>query len=970
MQSNMNTEPGSDNNLKDPTGYPSVVFSLYEHVSAAVFIMQGEDIFLFGNSAFCKMSGYTQEDLLLRKCNFIEPEDTDMIRSFGKTLPVSLYNKKLAATLRCKDGSVSDIEITYSKYNVDQTSYCIATITDISSFRNLSDELIFQEDKYHTLFENALNSIIITNMENGIIQEANAYAIDLFGYDTREFRKLNCENVILRDDSYRTYMSSLRLTGKYSGGLTCIRKSGEYFKVSIASWVYVNRQTREKYVCNCFLDISQKEKLEAFLDDTNKKGATGYFEFNFLNNQHFFSPVLKQLIEVPPDFVPDIERDIVFYKEGESRDNITKLLSSCIETGIYGQEEVQLVTAKGREIWVKVSVNAELVDGKCIRVFGTLQDINDYVILYKKLFEKTAQLNKIFESVPDIILITNNEGIILETNEAVLASWGYRPEELIGINKLELVYAPDKEITINYNAEVKVSKTRYDFENRHLKKDGAVVYMSWSSRWDEQEEKYYLVGRDMTEKMEKEKFEKFNSLIATETNNGAFLTHKDGQAIWINQSFENITGFTMSDMIGKKLSTFLVGKETDQDTLRLVNDSFRNSLPFSAEFISYRKDDKKIWIHVQSHPIFDKHGEIEGWFGICNDITLKKAEEQKLKLFESVIENANDIIIICNADSAAEGGPKIVYVNDAFQKTTGYTKEEAIGQSPRFLQGNDSDHITTTTIHKHLDKWKPVQADVLNYKKNGEKFWNRMFITPVADHTGWFTNWIAIQRDVTEEKEQLLKTMNEEDQRKKELTKALLKGEDNHRKFMSMELHDNIAQLLLGMKLYLAQYQKKKKQEDLDEGMEILNRSIQEVRSLSHNLALREVDEKNISTALKGLLDKLVTAANIQVDFEADIRQETLSKDLCTHIYRITQEQMNNIIKHSSATVVKYRLVQKKNKIFLTITDNGEGFDSTAKADGIGFSNIKSRTELFNGSFNLHSKPGEGCELAIELCMN
>lgn len=970
MQSNMNTDPGSDKNPETHTGYSNVLFSLYEHVSAAVFIMQGEDTFIFGNRAFCKMSGYTQEDLLQHKCNFIEPADTDTIRLSGKTLPVSVYNKKLSAILRCKDGSVSDIEIAYSKYNEGQSSYCIATITDISSFRNLSDELIFLDDKYHTLFENALNSIIITTMETGLIKEANVHAMGLFGYETREFRKLVCENIILRDDSYRAYISSLKLSGKYSGGLTGIRRNGEYFKVSISSWVYVNRQTKEKHVCNCFLDVSQKEKLEAFLDDTNKKGATGYFEFNFLNNQHVFSRVLKQLIEVPPDFVPDIERDIVFYKEGESRDTIVRLLSSCIETGIYGQEEVQLVTAKGREIWVKVSVNAERVDGKCVRVFGTLQDINDYMILYKKLFQKTAQLNKIFESVADIILIIDNEGKILETNEAVFTSWGYRPEELIGKTKINLVYAPDQKNTLDHNKEVKAGKTRYDFENRHLKKDGSVVHMSWSSRWDEKEEKFYLVGRDMTERMEKEKEVKFLSLVAAETINGAVLTDEKGNITWVNQAFEKITGYQLTELIGKRPGRILKGRDSDPVTTQYMRDSFYKGLPFSSELINYRKDGKGIWMHTQAHPIRDSRGNLEGWFALWTDISEKKAEEQKLKLFESVIENANDIIIISDAASSADGGPKIVYVNAAFEKATGYTKEEALGQSPRFLQGNETDHYTTASIHKHLDKWKPVQADVLNYKKNGEKFWNRLFITPVADHTGWFTNWIAIQRDVTEEKEQLLKMMNEEDQRKKELTKALLMGEDNHRRFMSMELHDNIAQLLLGMKLYLAQYQKKKKQEDLDEGMEILDRSIQEVRSLSHNLALREVDEKNISTALKGLLDKLVTVANIQVDFQADIRQEALTKELCTHIYRISQEQMNNIIKHSNASVVKYQIVQIDNRIILTITDNGDGFDSSVKADGIGFANIRSRTELFHGKFHLNSKPGQGCELSIELCIN
>ncbi|MDR3405950.1 MAG: PAS domain S-box protein [Chthoniobacter sp.] len=134
------------------------------------------------------------------------------------------------------------------------------------------------------------------------------------------------------------------------------------------------------------------------------------------------------------------------------------------------------------------------------------------------------------------------------------------------------------------------------------------------------------------------------------------------------------------------------------------------------------------------------------------DITERKQAEAQLKLLETCVARLNDIVIITEAEPQDEPGPRILFVNDAFVRRTGYTREEALGRSPRFLQGPKTSRAELDRIRTALRQWKPVRAELINYKKNGEEFWIELEIVPVADATGRFTHWVAVERDITERK--------------------------------------------------------------------------------------------------------------------------------------------------------------------------------------------------------------------------
>ena len=195
-------------------------------------------------------------------------------------------------------------------------------------------------------------------------------------------------------------------------------------------------------------------------------------------------------------------------------------------------------------------------------------------------------------------------------------------------------------------------------------------------------------------------------------------------------------------------------------------------------------------------------------------------------------------------------------------------------------------------------------------------------------------------------------------------------GQENEKYFIGRELHDNIAQLLVGTKLSLSMIKgsSDKEKEWLKETKENLDDAIKELRSLSHNLAPSSFKSDNFLTTVEGLLKSINKENRFKITVSYDqLDQANLNSELKLNLYRILQEQLQNIIKHSDATKIEVGLRITENIIKLSIFDNGKGFDKKRTFDGIGLQNIKTRSETFKGICNINTSPGKGCEVTVRI---
>ncbi len=450
---------------------------------------------------------------------------------------------------------------------------------------------------------------------------------------------------------------------------------------------------------------------------------------------------------------------------------------------------------------------------------------------------------------------------------------------------------------------------------------------------------------------------------------GTIRTDKHGNITWMNDAFENMTGYSLKELKNEP-SWFhsLFGASTEKVTLTKLKADVRKKIMSVEDIILYHKNRTCKRVQLMMHPEPDTSVSHEGLLISFKDISVERAEDYRLNVFQTVIDNALDSIMIIKGLSNECGETyRIVYVNNLFENITGYSKAEVLGKTPAFLEGRETDKTTRKMIREKLEECEPFTAEMINYKKYGQKFWNQISFVPVANEKSGYKTWISIQRDITRQKSMNAMKKAQEAQIKKEITRALLIGEDTHRKLMSMELHDNVGQLLTGMKLFLAQYKKNKNEEYLDESILALDQSIKGIRDLSHSLSIPDESENALLIHIESILKKINATEKIHFSFRHSLDESCLHTELSVNIFRIIQEQINNILKYSKATHAEIVLNQENHLLLLSIKDNGVGFNKYDQSMGIGLTNIRTRVNLFNGEMKIITNPGMGCEIQISL---
>lgn len=201
------------------------------------------------------------------------------------------------------------------------------------------------------------------------------------------------------------------------------------------------------------------------------------------------------------------------------------------------------------------------------------------------------------------------------------------------------------------------------------------------------------------------------------------------------------------------------------------------------------------------------------------------------------------------------------------------------------------------------------------------------------------------------------------------LIQAGIDGQEKERKQIGMELHDHINQILASAKLYLEiarEDQEADRDLIIDKGYERVVYAINEIRNLSRALVLHNREPGGIRRQLHELMDFLGTSSGLCFNVRLDETIfESLDENQQTALYRIVQEQLNNILKHADARDVSVAIWGEGGDVCLEIADNGKGFDVDGRHYGIGLSNIRSRSEFLNGTTEILSTPGVGTRLAV-----
>jgi diguanylate cyclase (GGDEF)-like protein/PAS domain S-box-containing protein len=223
----------------------------------------------------------------------------------------------------------------------------------------------------------------------------------------------------------------------------------------------------------------------------------------------------------------------------------------------------------------------------------------------------------------------------------------------------------------------------------------------------------------------------------------AFVTvDQQGRISYANEQAEHMLAGGGESLVGRKVWSFFQKRARLKLEERMVH-ALEKREPIELEEMDAQVSH---WLEVRGFPFG------AGMALHMRDVSSRRRAQQHLMLLEGSIARLNDIVIITEAAPFRPPGPRIVFVNEAFERRTGYTRDEVIGQSPRFLQGADTQRPQLDRIRAALEQWERVRVDLINYTKAGEPYWVDLDVSPVWDESRRLTHWVAVGRDITERK--------------------------------------------------------------------------------------------------------------------------------------------------------------------------------------------------------------------------
>jgi PAS domain S-box-containing protein len=247
--------------------------------------------------------------------------------------------------------------------------------------------------------------------------------------------------------------------------------------------------------------------------------------------------------------------------------------------------------------------------------------------------------------------------------------------------------------------------------------------------------------------------------------------------------------------------------------------------------------------------------------------------------------------------------------------------------------------------------------------------WYEIVYYPMPNEAGEVTHVCLKGKDITPRVELENKLVRERRDGKNKIIKATIEAQEKERSLIGRELHDNVNQVLTTVKLYteLSYHDEKPNKELLKRSIQQINYCIEEIRSLSHRLAVPKVGEYDLEDLIRDLVDTINVTKKTSIQFLSyGLKNHPVNRELQTTIYRIVQEQLTNVIKYAMARSVKVVIAATNLEIAVQVQDDGIGFELKEKNKGNGITNMIARAETVGGSLVFETSPGNGCTLTAE----
>lgn len=448
---------------------------------------------------------------------------------------------------------------------------------------------------------------------------------------------------------------------------------------------------------------------------------------------------------------------------------------------------------------------------------------------------------------------------------------------------------------------------------------------------------------------------------------------KDKKVLYMNAHAQELFQWNEDAPVSKPLSDIFC---TTADFNHFESAVFEPALTgqFIKDFTTNMQTSDGVQMNVQlyAEPIV-RNKSIQYVLIVGNDITSYMQTLEDLRLskerYDLVEKATNDMVWDWDLTTG-----KVYRNKEGWRKVFREVLQNEIGTEEEWLSRIHPDDIAKGADLKQRvesgDIGESFSLDVRLIKKDGGIVYllDRGYV--MKDAQGKPIRLIGAVQDVTLRREAEIKLQQELLLKNKEIADAVIIAQENERRLIGAELHDNVNQLLTSATLYLnlARSENEGRETFFNKSEDMISLAIKEVRKLSHSLIPPSWSGETLVEAIKHLLEASENSGLFIVKKDlCGFSEEDVPFKLKLNLYRIVQEQLNNIIKYAHASHVLVQLTQNENSIQLTISDDGVGFDTSKRSKGVGLTNIETRAFLHDGSMKIISAPGQGCTLEISI---
>jgi PAS domain S-box-containing protein len=752
--------------------------------------------------------------------------------------------------------------------------------------------------------------------------------------------------------------------------------------------VPITNKGKTTHILMVLKDITEKAKAEQKIRENEERlklaieaGRIGIYDLDVTNNKIQGNERLYQIFEFPNNPNNPKEKELDYWMSVIHPDDKKWVLKTAEDIGNLRKLKLPdyRIQFPGKRVKYVSSTIRHITndEGKLTRIIGTVIDITERKEAEKKIAEQQNHLQLALEATQIGYFdwdITNHN---LYWDDKTHQMFGLDPAS--GMDRYTYycsVLHPDDAERILKSKEYLIApdnpETKFDDRYR-VSFGGETKYISSKGILIRDEDGNALrmigtvldiTGYKVAELKLKVREERYRTLF--ENANDAILVMENDEFIDCNSLALELYGCdNKAQLIGANPWVFSPplqpgGMASKEKGMQYIQKAL-NGQPQRFYWLHCKLNDKSKTLHVEvSLNAFDAGGKtliLATVRDITERVKMVEALQNSEQQYKTLVETSLQSISIFQQN-------KIVYINPFAVEMTGYSEEEVYAMTFEYF----CSIIHPNDLEQALKKFDIKRKDTRKFEyrlrvKSGGYRWFRSLLKHFI-----YNGHLAIlvtSIDITEQKKA----------RGQIIANAVL-SEDRERKRIATELHDGLGQMLTAISLSHGSI---KNVEALDEKsrtnyyatIKMIKQAMDENRSISHNLMPQAIADYGYVSAVEQLIDNLHNSSSVALEFFTNLPEERLPEHLERNLYRITQEAVNNIVRHAHAATGVVQLMKYPDLLILTIEDDGQGFDARtmSKTGHLGLQSIKTRSEAIGGALEIDSRPGNGTSITLQISL-